>query len=356
MADFNYTGPKMPGPMNPNDLKVNVNADNYKTNIPSLADVQKEFGLQDPAKYAETLANANAQGKLDGIESQRKNIDQNLREGQMAMDVDFFHQFRNQKEAQAQRGLNAGIEAQQNTQLDMNRQSVLGDLYRDANRQNNDLDTDSRRVEIERQAEELQIQHNELQSQIDIAFRKGDFLQAENARRMQLDVEKEKARIDSVHKKWQTDFDTYQASYGNQWGAYVQDMTAGFERQRIGLEERRIASQDRIANAELALSRQRLASESADRAADRSLRQSEINSAKAAEAKSIQQASTKMVSDAVIAARTNGKDIGNTMRSLNNARIDGLLSDAAYKSAVVKVNDAYTTSKYYKDQYKKKFG
>jgi hypothetical protein len=238
----------------------------------------------------------------------------------------------------------------------MNRQSVLGDLYRDANRQNNDLDTDSRRVEIERQAEELQIQHNELQSQIDIAFRKGDFLQAENARRMQLDVEKEKARIDSVYKKWQTDFDTYQASYGNQWGAYVQDMTAGFERQRIGLEERRIASQDRIANAELALSRQRLASESADRAADRSLRQSEINSAKAAEAKSIQQASTKMVSDAVIAARTNGKDIGNTMRSLNNARIDGLLSDAAYKSAVVKVNDAYTTSKYYKDQYKKKFG
>lgn len=338
-----------PSVLKASDLKININPNNYQTKIPSLTSVQKEYGLQDPAKYADSIANKNAQSKLDGINAQRTQVDQDLREGQMSMDVDFFNQFRQQKESQAQRGLNSGIQAQQDTQLDMNRQSVLGNLYRDANRQKDNLNTDARRVEVEKQAEALQIRHTELQSQIDLAFRKGDFLQAENSRRMQLDVEKEKSRIDGL-----------KTTNDRQWDNYYKAQDKAFQDQTFAFNKKMAEIDNRMAERDYAFKVKQASIDNAYRNSQASYQRSQDaynrQASANAEASARNSAVAKLVNNSSAAARSakSKNDINKVMGALMSANADGLLTGKAYTSAVNKASAAYTDSAYYKSWSKKK--
>jgi hypothetical protein len=339
-------------------LRMNIDPNNYQTKIPSLSDVQKEFGLQDAQKYADQISGANAQSKLDGIEAQRRQIDQGLREGQSALDVDFFHQFRNQKEMMAQRGLNAGIAAQKDTQLDMNRQAQLGNLLRDANRSKDNLAQDTRRVEIERQAEALQIRSQELQRQIDLAFKKGDFLQAENARRMQLDVEKEKMRIDGVQFNYSKGLETYFGDLENESRVRME----GLEKQKIGIDAKRAENEARMAQLNYQLRQQEINNDKwykqqslSSAAADRAWQQAQ-SASKQAQALAEQNTLKQRQVDALVTGVKSKKITPQkAMEQLYTAYNKGMFTDrnGDYKAAVQAVGDA-GYQYVYKDKDKKK--
>lgn len=217
-----------------NQLKLNINAKNYQTTIPSLNTIQKDFKLQDPQKYADTISKANAQAKLDGINSQRDLVNQNLQDSQKSLETDYFQQYRGQREQNALRGLNAGVESQRTNLLQMNQSQQMSKLMQDANRTKLDLARQTSTVEVQRQADALQIRNTELQRQIDLAFKKGDFLQAENSRRMQLDVQKEQQRVGVVWNKYSTNVDNH---YKNLADARQQEQ-ARLERVRIANQEK----------------------------------------------------------------------------------------------------------------------
>jgi hypothetical protein len=260
----------MPKAPSQQELQLNINPNNYETKIPSLNQVQSEFGLQDPSKYADQISKANAQPQLDNLAAQRDLVDQGLREGQQALEVDYFQQYRNQREENALRGLNAGIESQRTNLLQMNQGQQMTKLLQDANREKQNIKRAEATVEVQRQAQALELRNNELQRQIDMAFRKGDFLQAENARRMQMDIEKEQTRIQNVQYMYNTQLDNYWGTLENE----SRQRMEALEKQKVGIQSRQADNQARMAQLQYQLDQQRVAN-------DRWYKQQSLNSAAA---------------------------------------------------------------------------
>jgi hypothetical protein len=192
-------------PAMPN-LNMNIDSNNYKTELPSLANVREKWGLQDPNEYAKQMADKNAQIKRDNLQGQQDLLTQNTRESQQALGTDFFSQYRQGLQNQAAGGMNAGIQAGRDNAMQMAQMGQVSGLMRDAGRQEQAIQRDRGRVELERQAEEMEIANSQIQQQIDIAFRQGDFEQVENMRRMQVDLEKEKARIDGERWSYEQEY------------------------------------------------------------------------------------------------------------------------------------------------------
>lgn len=324
-------------------LQMNINPKNYQTTLPTLADVQKQYGLTDPTKYADKMSKANAQPKLDGLNAQNDLINQNLKEGQQTLETDYFNQYRNQKQQNALNGLNAGIESQRANLLQMNQGQQMTKLLTDANRQKQDIARQKSTVEVQRQAEALQLRNNELQNQIDISFKRGNFLQAENARRMQLDVQKEQQRIQAV-----------QTVYSNKNTSYWNHVDQNYKQQQFSYQKQVDKIQQNMANRDYNFKVSQAHSDAAYRSQQLQAQREATAATKNQQAQQQKNAVTKMVSDAQIEARTNGANISDVMRGLMNAHTDGLLSNNAYGAAVKKVNQAWNESSYWKKHYGKK--
>jgi hypothetical protein len=108
----------------------------------TINDVAKKYGFDFSKGYANKQAEAVAQAQRNSIgNSTRQNqamygqnmrqINGDLKAGVVGTENNFFQTYLQQRQQQANRGINAGMQADQNVRLGMNQQSVLADIYRD---------------------------------------------------------------------------------------------------------------------------------------------------------------------------------------------------------------------------------
>lgn len=121
-----------------------VNTDQYRTQSATVEDIASKYGFDYTREDAKRQAEAEAQARRNAIEeAKRKNeslkqenvksIDNNIMSAAEGMDHSYFQKYLQQQQGQVNNGLNAGIAADQNLRLAMNRQAQMGDVYRDAN-------------------------------------------------------------------------------------------------------------------------------------------------------------------------------------------------------------------------------
>lgn len=128
-----------------NQYKKSENTINAKRMMnATIEDIAKKYGFDFSRDYAKTQAEAEAQAKRNAFNgSIRENdtifdetmgrIDSGLREGNTAIDNSFFKSYLEQRQSQANRGINAGIVAEQDLRLGMNQQAEMASMFRDAN-------------------------------------------------------------------------------------------------------------------------------------------------------------------------------------------------------------------------------
>jgi hypothetical protein len=110
----------------------------------TINDVAKKYGFNFSKDYANQQAEAVAAAQRNQYNSAArqnqstnmqtmKELDTNLKDGIVGTENTFFQNYLQQRQNQANRGLNAGVQADQDLRLGMNQQSVLAGLYRDTN-------------------------------------------------------------------------------------------------------------------------------------------------------------------------------------------------------------------------------
>lgn len=118
----------------------------------TIDDIAKKYGFDFSKDYANRQAEVAAQAQRNVYNSQGRTNDathkttlqrlsDNYDSAAGDLDKGYFQQFLGQRQGQADRGLNAGIAANQNLQLAMNKQSEVADLWkqRNTNTQEEDL-------------------------------------------------------------------------------------------------------------------------------------------------------------------------------------------------------------------------
>jgi hypothetical protein len=119
-------------------------ANSQKWQNATVDDLSKKYGFDFSRNYANQQAEVEAQAKRNAQQSaSRENqslnkqtmnqIQSGLREGVVGTEHNFFNTYLQQRQAQANRGMNAGFQADQNLRLGMNQQKEMAGLYRDAN-------------------------------------------------------------------------------------------------------------------------------------------------------------------------------------------------------------------------------
>lgn len=140
-----------------------INFNQYRTQTATIEDLQRKYGFDYSREYAARQAEAEARARRDAIANQQRGVEANVEGSVDALDRNYFLQGLQQQQAQANRGLNAGIAADQNLRMAMSRQAAMGDIYRDANLERMRLLDELGRVEVERLAREDALFNERLQ-------------------------------------------------------------------------------------------------------------------------------------------------------------------------------------------------
>lgn len=110
----------------------------------TINDVAKKYGFNFSKDYANQQAESVAQAQRNQYNAAQrtnksanmqtmKELDSNLKDGIVGTENTFFQNYLAQRQNQANRGINSGMQADQDLRLGMNQQSVLAGLYRDTN-------------------------------------------------------------------------------------------------------------------------------------------------------------------------------------------------------------------------------
>jgi hypothetical protein len=110
----------------------------------TIDDIGKKYGFDFSKDYANRQAETAAQGQRNVYNSQKRTndstnkttmqrISNNYDSSANDLDKGYFQQFLGTRQSQANRGLNAGIAANQNLQLAMNKQGEVADLWKQRN-------------------------------------------------------------------------------------------------------------------------------------------------------------------------------------------------------------------------------
>lgn len=110
----------------------------------TINDVAKKYGFNFSKDYANQQAEIGAAAQRNQYNAAKrlnqttnmqtmKELDSNLKEGIVGTENTFFQNYLQQRQSQANRGLNAGMQADQDLRLGMKQQEVTAGLYRDTN-------------------------------------------------------------------------------------------------------------------------------------------------------------------------------------------------------------------------------
>lgn len=184
-------------------LPKQVDLNKYRTEMATIRDLEKKFGFDYSRDYAERQAEILAQAQRDAIQTARERADYELQSAQTDLEHDFFQQFREQQQQLVDSGLNAGIAAERELRLDMNRQHALADILANAQLYNQELDRNLSQVERERLAYAEQLYNERLAQAFSQAMDMSRFQQSENQWMAQMAMEQRRQAVEEAWREFE---------------------------------------------------------------------------------------------------------------------------------------------------------
>lgn len=183
-------GPKLP---------AQVNLNQYRTELATIEDIAKKYGFDFSREYAQRQAEVLAQAQRDEIETSRERQQWETERAQQELEHDYFQEYLQQRQALADTGLNAGIAAERDLRLEMNRQYALADILANSQLYNQELDRRLATIAAEEQAYAERLYNERLQQGFANALDYSRFIQSENQWLAQMAMQQ---RAQAVEEAW----------------------------------------------------------------------------------------------------------------------------------------------------------
>lgn len=192
----------MAQPVAPN-LNINIDPSRYKANLLNAQQIADLWGWQNAETYANQNADQKFNAKKDGIDTQQTAANRNFQDASRALDLNYWQDWRGQREKNASSGINAGLAEQRMASVDMNMQNNVGKLYTGLNNTTADLNKQLARAGEDR-AVDYKNYFDERQSFLsNEAYKKFQQEQQTFDRQYQIDLAKEQARVDSERANYE---------------------------------------------------------------------------------------------------------------------------------------------------------
>lgn len=192
----------MAQPVAPN-LNINIDPSRYKANLLNAQQIADLWGWQNAETYANQNADQKFNAKKDGIETQQTAANRNFQDASRALDLNYWQDWRGQREKNASSGINAGLAEQRMASVDMNMQNNVGKLYTGLNNTTADLNKQLARAGEDRTVD-YKNYFDERQSFLsNEAYKKFQQEQQTFDRQYQIDLAKEQARVDSERANYE---------------------------------------------------------------------------------------------------------------------------------------------------------
>ncbi|WP_203289857.1 hypothetical protein [Metabacillus sp. cB07] len=218
--------PKPPSPTTAIDIEK------YRTNNTQLTDLKKQYGLDYSRNFAQQQAQAMADAKRTGLNTQMKQVNENVNGANDALSRNNFQQYMNQAQSQVGAGINGGMQADQNMRLAMSRQAAMGNIYRDAATQKSNISANMANVGKEQVAEENRIYNERLQEAFQNAMADTQARRSEN---MNLLGAAQQQRSQNINMdQWQKQFAEQQKN--TKWSQDFSQKNTAFD-QKMALDQ-----------------------------------------------------------------------------------------------------------------------
>ena len=199
---------KKPTPTPLSTAEVNLN--NYKTTSASVADISKKYKIDYSREYAQRQAEAAAQAKRTGLQTQLKQTDTGVKNASDAIDKTYFQKGLQQAQSNVNGGVNAGLANESNLRLGMNRQAEIADMQREAQTARQGINQQLTDVETQRVAQEEQMYQDRLQQAIALIQQDRSLDQNEKQALMNAALQQRGQNLDKQQFDSQLSWDKYQ--------------------------------------------------------------------------------------------------------------------------------------------------
>ena len=187
-----------------------IDFNQYRAQSATVADLAKKYGLDYSREYAKRQAEAEAQAKRSGLEAQRDQINEGVRNAQDALSRDYFQKGLMSAQSQVDGGINAGLANEANLRLSMNRQAEMGDIMGQANLAQNEVSRGLTDVETARVAAEEKLYNERLQQAVEILQRDKSLDMEEKQYLLNAMLQQRSQNIGMDQFNRQLDWDKYQ--------------------------------------------------------------------------------------------------------------------------------------------------
>lgn len=201
--------PKKPAAIKPL-TQPEINFNSYKTTSASVADISKKYGIDYSRQYAQRQAEAAAQAKRTGLQTQLKQTDTGVRNATDAIDKSYFQKGLQQAQSNVNGGVNAGLANETNVRLGMNRQAEMADMQREAQTARQGINQQLTDVETQRVAQEEQMYQERMQQAIALIQQDRSLDQNEKQALLNAAIQQRGQNIDQQQFGQQLDWDKYQ--------------------------------------------------------------------------------------------------------------------------------------------------
>lgn len=186
-----YTPPKaLPTPYTPPKTAgtpgTSIDPNQYKLSGATAADLAAKYGFDYSRNYANAIAELEKQLKENSLGSQLNNLETSKKNFTQDLTSQYFQQFLQKAQDQTNAGLNAGIAADQNVRLEMNRQNAAAAFNRQASTQQNDLFAQLSNLPVEAGLRSETIYQDRLQQMMQNIGQENQFNQSNLDRMLQI--------------------------------------------------------------------------------------------------------------------------------------------------------------------------
>ena len=199
---------KKPTPTPLSTAEVNLNS--YRTTSASVNDISKKYGIDYSREYAQRQAEAAAQAKRTGLQTQLKQTDTGVRNASDAIDKSYFQKGLQQAQSNVNGGVNAGLANETNLRLGMNRQAEIADMQREAQTARQGINQQLTDVETARVAQEEQMYQERMQQAIALIQQDRSLDQNEKQALLNAAIQQRGQNLDKAQFDKQLDWDKYQ--------------------------------------------------------------------------------------------------------------------------------------------------
>lgn len=221
--------------------------DLYRLQNATIKDLQAKYGFDYSREYANRQAELERQAKQAAIQQQMQQLDAAQQDINRKIDQDYFQRYMQLLQQQTNTGMNAGIAADQNLRLDMNRQNQLAQYMTQNQLQRDQLMQQLAGLGVEAQAKAEQLYQDRLQKAFENTTKLdelrnanlGNLMDYDQAMR-QLDFERYKWNTMSAEQRAQNQLAWAQLQWAKQqfateqqWRQYVYNHMSASERAQL---------------------------------------------------------------------------------------------------------------------------